>query len=151
MEVIIFKSISGRLMLWLDNYMKQMDILYVLINLKWSLNIDSSKTLCFLLCAVVTGATSGIGKAYASEVSLQLYNNLSPFLVQKIKLVTVGWHMLHCYTWVVFSWLRKKHQTCLSACLLSAGAKRPGCCFNQQIWWKASNDCQRARWVKWKQ
>lgn len=28
--------------------------------------------LCFLCWAVVTGATSGIGKAYASEVSLHL-------------------------------------------------------------------------------
>lgn len=39
-------------------------------------SVERNKTdltfFCFLLCAVVTGATSGIGKAYATEVSHQL-------------------------------------------------------------------------------
>lgn len=35
--------------------------------------------LCFPVCAVVTGATSGIGKAYASEVSFLLQQVLTIF------------------------------------------------------------------------
>lgn len=50
--------------------------------------------LCFLLPAVVTGATSGIGKAYASEVSLHFpftiisHNPLGQ--ISSLELRTVG-------------------------------------------------------------
>lgn len=56
--------------------------------------------LCFLLYAVVTGATYGIGKAYACEVSLQLPSTTIPhtylvfqFLLEQIVTKPVGLHV----------------------------------------------------------
>lgn len=50
--------------------------------------------LCSLRCAVVTGATSGIGKAYASEVSLQR-SSTAIYLHYLVQLWT-------CDSWIIF-------------------------------------------------
>lgn len=76
--------------------------------------------MCLLPRAVVTGATSGIGKAYATEVSLQF-----PFFKNR----SIIWSKFHVRMERGSSNLFQRvlqsfecHRPCLPACILPAGA-----------------------------